>query len=234
MSQISQSSFLTYKATFLHAIRQVLADAPLRSLDEAGFPAYAHPNPLINWLFWQRLRVAINDIVQEIPYERTLDFGCGSGILLPYLAEHSQYVLGLDIDLQPYERIQKYISFPSHIEVFDCREHPLPDYPPNSFDLITALDVLEHVTNLSTIFNQLMALLKPGGRLIISGPTENVFYKFGRLLTGKEFTGAYHERGIAEIAEFAHQVGKVKMLAVLYPLWPLFQIFSVEKLRGDS
>jgi len=211
------------------AIRQVLNEAPPRSLDEAAFPAYSHPNPLINWLFWKRLEDVTKVVAKNAPYEQILDFGCGSGVLLPYLAEQSRNVLGLDIELSPYEMMKKYISFPANIQVMDGKQTSLQDLPPDSFDLIIALDVLEHVPDLSATFDQLMRLLKPGKNLIISVPTENVLYQIGRKIAGQEFSGAYHERGAADVIKLAGQKGKFKSLSVLIPLFPFFHIFAIEK-----
>ena len=59
---MNDSDFHAYKVRFQNAIRKVMESAPQRSLDEAGFPAYSHPNSLINWLFWQRLHKEINFI----------------------------------------------------------------------------------------------------------------------------------------------------------------------------
>ncbi|HAX69509.1 MAG TPA: hypothetical protein DCY14_07890, partial [Anaerolineae bacterium] len=77
------SDFNTYKTRYRTAIRNVLAEVEKGRLDEAAFPAYSHPNPLINWLFWQRLRKVMDYIQRPTPYEKILDFGCGSGVMLP-------------------------------------------------------------------------------------------------------------------------------------------------------
>jgi 2-polyprenyl-3-methyl-5-hydroxy-6-metoxy-1,4-benzoquinol methylase len=227
MPQISHIFFRTYKATFLTAIQHVLDESRSSSLDEAAFPAYAHPNPLISWLFWRRLYIVMNNVIKSGPHEAILDFGCGSGVLLPFLAQHSQIVFGLDNDLQPYQAIQRYFGFPSNVQALDSLHHPLQQFQTASFDLITALDVLEHVEDLPTTVDQLLRLLKPGGRLIVSGPTENVFYRMGRRFAGKEFSGAYHERGITEIKNLAQKKGKIRNLGVLYPPIPLFEIFYI-------
>lgn len=227
MPTIFSISFRDYKTTFRHAIWSAITDAPEGSLDEAAFPAYAHPNPLINWLFWQRLNVVMKYIRKRAPYESVLDFGCGSGVLLPFLAEHSPRVIGVDRDLSPSMLIQRYITFPSWVQICNIEDHPLDEIPAATFDLITALDVLEHVIDLSTVLDQLIRLLKPNGELIVSGPTENLFYQVGRKLAGKTFSGVYHERGISEIAKLVKKKGNVKTLANLYSPITLFSIFSV-------
>ena len=56
-----------------------------------------------------------------------------------------------------------------------------------SFDIIYALDVLEHINDLEPYVTLFSKLLVPGGTVIISGPTENIFYKIGRKIAGKRF-----------------------------------------------
>lgn len=109
------------------------------------FPAYSNRNPLINWLFWQRLRTVMAHIRREAPYEHVLDFGCGSGVMLPYLSQISSQVTATDLDHLPIERVQAYIPLASNVEVRDARRHGVTDLPAHSLDLIIALDVLEHV-----------------------------------------------------------------------------------------
>jgi 2-polyprenyl-3-methyl-5-hydroxy-6-metoxy-1,4-benzoquinol methylase len=225
--------FIAYKSRYRNAIRQVLAEAEPGRLDEAAFPAYSHRNPVINWLFWQRLRKSMEYIQRSSPYERVLDFGCGSGVMLPYLSQISLQVTAVDVDLLPLERIRTYIPIASNVEVMDLMNHKLGDLPASTFDLVIALDVLEHVKDLPRTLSDLLALLKKGGQLIISGPTENILYRTGRKLAGPEYSGTYHERGIAEIkSELANPAHPIRMehIATLYWPIPLFEIFTAIKL----
>ncbi|MBV6395393.1 MAG: Ubiquinone biosynthesis O-methyltransferase [Anaerolineales bacterium] len=226
---MNPSDFASYKTSIRSAIRAALAEAEPGTLDEAAFPAYSHPNPFINWLFWQRLRVVMNFIERHAPFDYVLDFGCGSGVLLPFLAAHSQRVLGLDVDLLAYRVMSKRLNFPASIEVRDANQNPLASLPAASFNLITALDVLEHVEDLSTTLHDLMRLLRPGGWLVVSGPTETIFYKIGRKLAGPEYSGAYHERGIPEVRAQLGKLAPVRTLARLYPPVTLFDIFAAQK-----
>ena len=164
-------------------------------------------------------------IERGAPYRRALDFGCGSGVLLPFLSSIAGNVIALDIDLIPFERMKAQIDFPPNIEVHDTHLFPLDQLPAASFEIITALDVLEHVDDLSNILTSLLRLLKPGGRLIVSGPTENIFYKLGRRVAGREYTGDYHERGIAEIKHQLASLARIEQIAVLYWPMPLFDLF---------
>lgn len=223
---MDSSSFNAYKTRYRSAIRSVLADSEKGRLDEAGFSAYSHRSPIINWLFWRRLHIAMNHIERSAPYENILDFGCGSGVMLPFLAEQSKHVTALDIDLHPLEQARQHIPLAANVQVVDANQTPISSLPPKSFDLINALDVLEHVQDLPQTLLQLMNLLKPNGQLVVSGPTENFLYKIGRKIAGPEYSGAYHERGIAEIKHELKRLARVEHIATLYQPIPLFEIFT--------
>jgi 2-polyprenyl-3-methyl-5-hydroxy-6-metoxy-1,4-benzoquinol methylase len=225
---MKSSEFQDYKTRYRSAIRKVLEEAECGRFDESGFPAYSHPNRLINWLFWQRLPTAMNFIERSAPYENILDFGCGSGVMLPFLAQHGTQIIAMDIDLFPLESMKKHIPLPGNVRVLDANLISLSQLTPKSFDLINALDVLEHVDDLPRTLSELLALLTPGGQLVISGPTENRLYRIGRRLAGPEFSGEYHERGTAEIKRELARQARVQQISTLY--WPvsLFEVFVAQ------
>jgi len=224
-----RSDFKAYKSRYRKAIERVLAEAEPGRLDEAAFPAYSHHNPIINWLFWQRLHKVIDYIQRPTQYGQVLDFGCGSGVMLPYLSAISSQVIATDVDLLPLEEVQKHIPLASNVKVQDAVKSRIVDLPPNTFDLIIALDVLEHVKDLPRTLRELLGLLTADGRLIISGPTENILYRLGRKVAGPEYSGAYHERGIAEIKNELISKTSIEPIATLYWPIPLFEIFSAKK-----
>ena len=227
---MNPSEFNAYKSRYRSAIQKVLADSEKGRLDEAGFPAYSHPNPIINWLFWQRIRIAMKHIEHTAPYDIILDFGCGSGVMLPFLSQQGKCVTAVDIDLLPLELVKEHIPLASNVTVMGSHQTPLSELMAHSFDLINALDVLEHVDDLSETLSTLINLLKPGGQLVVSGPTENMAYQIGRKLVGPQYSGAYHERGIVEIKDELRKIARIEHIATLYQPAPLFEVFAARAL----
>ena len=209
---MNRIDFKNYKAKFVEATAQVLEAEHTENLDEAGFPAYSNPNPLMSFLFWERIRRAMQHIEKKGQLDSVLDFGCGCGVMLPFLSQQAEKVIAVDIDLEPLRRLEKYISFDEKIHFLDSHA----DIPHNSLDQIIALDVLEHVDDLDKIFAELAQLLKPGGEIIVSGPT------------GPTYSGDYHVRNIYDIQKIASKHFKVKNLATLFFPVPLFVIFTGE------
>lgn len=214
--------FPTYKKQFVDATSKVLSADHTENLDEAAFPAYSNPNPLMNFLFWERIFRVMRYIEQKGELSTVLDFGCGSGVMLPFLAQRTDVVQAVDVDLEPLRRLEKHISFSENINFSDTHKK----IDKNSLDLIIALDVLEHVDDLNEIFAELASLLKPGGEIIISGPTENIFYKLGRFLAGPTYSGDYHVRNIYDIQQVAQTHFRVENMATLFFPIPLFLIFT--------
>ena len=138
---MNSAQFNAYKQRYRIAIRRVLAEMEPGRLDENGFPAYSHTNPLISWLFWKRIHTVMNYVERSAPYERVLDFGCGSGVMLPFLSELSKEVVASDIDLIPLEYMRRHIPLATNVQVQDASDSPTVGLPARSVDLILALDL---------------------------------------------------------------------------------------------
>lgn len=113
-----------------------------------------------------------NNFLKE---SRILDVGCGGGEFLTQLKEAGFSTLSAtDMD-QYFDPSIGNIKFKK--ANFCYEKLPWPD---NSFDLITAWEVFEHLENPHFITNEIERVLKPGGTLIISMP--NVFHIISRLV----------------------------------------------------
>jgi 2-polyprenyl-3-methyl-5-hydroxy-6-metoxy-1,4-benzoquinol methylase len=140
-------TFEATKKRFKPIFNDIIKEIKNAEIDEAAFPAYAHKNPLIDYLFWKRLSVAFNFAKKNTNHKRVLDFGCGSGVLSYLLAQNGYNVTSCDIELSPFRLIEKRINFPSDIQFIEG-DIITKDLPQNSFDIIFAMDVLEHIENL--------------------------------------------------------------------------------------
>ena len=200
-------------------------------LSEAALPAYAHKNPIIDYIFWKRLKVTATYVKKKNKGAlKILDFGCGTGVMSYELASNSHEVIGLDLDLKPVNLLREAINYPNSItfmqgDLFD------KDLQEGTFDVVIALDVLEHMNDEQLIkyMQKFRSLLKDDGEVIISGPTENFLYKIGRKLSGKAFTGDYHHSEIQSIRNIVSKTYKVKSLAKILPILPLFDVFVAHK-----
>ncbi|HEX2978798.1 MAG TPA: class I SAM-dependent methyltransferase [Anaerolineaceae bacterium] len=171
-------------------LREPIArDIPGSKRDEMAIPSYLHPNPLIRWLMWRRYEVAAG-LAQLSGVDAALEFGCGIGLFLPTLAAACQRVYAIDI----FPEYARRLSEQRHLGViFPDRLDEIPD---GALDLIVAADVLEHLPDVETYLDGFHHKLKPGGRLVVSGPTENLIYKIGRVVAGFGDKGDYHVSNI--------------------------------------
>lgn len=218
------------KARFQPAVRALLRTTKSAVLDEAALPAYAHTNPLIDMIFWRRLSVAFAEACRQ-EGRRALDFGCGTGLMSESLATAGFSVTAIDLNLGPKTLLEKSIHFAESTTFVEGDLLTL-NLPPESFDVIVALDVLEHISPLEPYMRAFARVLAPGGILIVSGPTENWLYRLGRKVAGQEFTGHYHVCDIYDVADSARMVFEVRTLARI--IWPmtLFEVVACNK-RGS-
>lgn len=123
------------------------------------------------------------------PRRRVLDYGCGSGDFLQYVAADIVEGVGVDLDRDRIAQAARQNKHP-HIRYLcaDARSN-LP-FPANYFDVITALGVLEHVGPEQLYLDEFFRVLRPGGHVVIDVPSKgpfrwmdvgNIKYNFPRL-----------------------------------------------------
>ncbi|MFC6632060.1 bifunctional 2-polyprenyl-6-hydroxyphenol methylase/3-demethylubiquinol 3-O-methyltransferase UbiG [Microbulbifer taiwanensis] len=112
-----------------------------------------------------------NYIDQRAPVagRKLLDVGCGGGILTEAMAQRGAEVTGIDMGEAPLN-VAKLHALESGVNV-DYRRMPvekLAREQPASFDIVTCLEMLEHVPDPASAIRACAALVKPGGQLFFS------------------------------------------------------------------
>ena len=99
---------------------------------------------------------------------RVLEVGCGAGATLAWIksVRPISFAAGVELMAEPAEQARAVCD---DVLVGDVEKLTLP-YKPGSFDLILALDVLEHLVDPWSVVQRLHPMLKPGGHMIISIP----------------------------------------------------------------
>jgi len=120
------------------------------------------------------LRLNYIDERARLPGKRVLDVGCGGGILSEGLSQRGAHVLGIDMGAAPLS-VAKLHGLESGVEVEyqKITVETLAEQQPGTFDVVTCLEMLEHVPDPSSIIKACAKLLKPGGQLFLSTINRN-------------------------------------------------------------
>lgn len=118
---------------------------------------------------------------------RVLDVGCGSGEFPAMAAAVGYDVVGLDVS-EPSIRAARQLHPAIDFQVGDASD--LATSEPQSFDVVTLWDVIEHVKRPHEVVAACAALLRSGGMIVLGTPngdslydrTADVSYKFARPL----------------------------------------------------
>ena len=103
-----------------------------------------------------------------------LDVGCGGGILAESMAQHGANVTAIDL-AEASLSVAKLHLMESNLEVdyrFTSAEN-LAQNESESFDIVTCLEMLEHVPNPELVVSACFKLLKPGGFAFFSAIHRN-------------------------------------------------------------
>jgi SAM-dependent methyltransferase len=182
-------------------LERIAKDLSQEDRAEMAIPSYLHPNPALRWMAWRRLEVVVERLQRLAPSRRegstVLDFGCGSGVLFRDSLARFDRVVGVDLVLGAAKALVAELGL-QKVTLLTPADADR-EVAAGSIDVIIAAEVLEHVDDLPPTLEQFRTWLKPGGKVLVSLPTENTLYRLGRRLAG--FSGHYHHSNAASIDE---------------------------------
>ena len=131
-----------------------------------------------------------------------LDVGCGGGILSEAMARAGARVLGIDL-AQAVLDVAELHALEGKIEVGyrAVAAEQLAMEQPGAFDLVTCMELLEHVPNPLSTMAALATLVKPGGDVIVSTLNRRPL-AFAVAIIGAEYIARILPRGTHEYLKF--------------------------------
>lgn len=113
--------------------------------------------------------------LQGLKDKKVLDVGCGGGLLTEAMAARGAIVTGIDMGKAPLN-VARLHQHESGVEI-DYRQvtaEQLAEEQPGSYDVVTCLEMLEHVPDPATVINACTKLLKDDGQLFLSTINRNL------------------------------------------------------------
>lgn len=148
------------------------------------------------------LRLQYVERLVNLPGTQVLDVGCGGGILSEAMAHAGARVLGIDLS-RPVLTVAELHAFEGKVDV-EYRlvsVEQLAEERPAGFDLVTCMEMLEHVPDPAACVKALASLVRPGGNIIVSTLNRNPL-AFAVAIVAAEYIARVLPRGTHEYLKF--------------------------------
>ncbi len=160
---------------------------------ESEFKPLHEINPLrVNWI----------DEHISLAGKKVLDVGCGGGILSEAMARRGAQVTGIDMGEAPLSVARLHL-LESGLEV-DYRQitaESLAEESPETFDVVTCLEMLEHVPDPASVIRACHRMVKPGGQVFFSTINRNP-KAYALAIVGAEYLLQLLPRGTHDYKKF--------------------------------
>ena len=134
--------------------------------------------------------------------KRVLDVGCGGGILAEAMAARGAQVTGIDLAEKPLKVAMLHgLESGSGVSYRLVAAEALALEAPESFDVVTCMEMLEHVPDPASIVRACSQLVRPGGHVFFSTINRNP-KSFLFAIVGAEYVLRLLPRGTHEYARF--------------------------------
>ncbi|BES83983.1 ubiquinone biosynthesis O-methyltransferase [Pectobacterium araliae] len=134
--------------------------------------------------------------------KKVLDVGCGGGILAESMAREGADVTGLDMGAEPLDvarlhALESGITVDYVQETVEAHAHAHPSL----YDVVTCMEMLEHVPDPQSVVQACAKLVKPGGHVFFSTINRNA-KAWIQLIVGAEYILKMVPRGTHDIKKF--------------------------------
>ena len=148
------------------------------------------------------LRLDYIDRAAGLAGKSVLDVGCGGGILSEGMALRGAQVLGIDLG-EMHLKVAELHTLESGVEVEYRRiaVETLAEEHPGSFDLVTCMEMLEHVPDPSSVVRACARLVRPGGQVFFSTLNRNL-KSYALAVVAAEYVLGMLPRGTHDYARF--------------------------------
>ncbi len=149
--------------------------------------------PILGWI--QRLRFRwVESELEGLNFDRLLEIGYGSGVLMPLLAQHCEELHGIDIHRQ-HELVGRILAshgIRARLRSASVSHMPLPD---KSLGCIVCVSALEFVDDLEAACVEMKRVLRADGLVLVVVPGHSGLLDLGlRVLTGQSATRDFADR----------------------------------------
>ncbi len=148
------------------------------------------------------IRLAYLDAEVRLAGKQVLDVGCGGGLLAEAMAQKNAIVTGLDASDSAIGAARMHSKQSSqHVDYIVSTPEKLADQRAGTFDVVTCMEMLEHVPDPESVIAACAKLVKPKGHVILS--TVNRTAKaYALAILGAEYLLNILPRGTHKYAQF--------------------------------
>lgn len=148
------------------------------------------------------LRLNYIDSRAQLSGKQVLDVGCGGGILSESMAQRGAQVTGIDLAEKSLQVAQLH-ALEANVQLdYRCvTVEALAQEKPQTFDVVTCMEMLEHVPDPASVVRACAALVKPGGHVFFSTLNRNA-KAYLMAVVGAEYVLNLLPRGTHDYSKF--------------------------------